>query len=70
MVVEDEEKCVGNAEEAVDDAVDADTSKMLCARCAVGGFHTPLGPHTAAGAVAVADGGEHDDDHGDDGGSY
>ena len=30
--VVEEEKCVGNAEEAVDDALDADTSKMICVR--------------------------------------
>ena len=33
----------------------------------LGGFLTPLGPHTAAGADAVAGGG-YDDDHGDDDG--
>ena len=38
MVVEDEEKCVGSAEEAADDTLDADTSNMLCVRYAVGGF--------------------------------
>ena len=37
MVVEEEGKCVGNAEEAVDDALEADTSDMLCVRYAVGG---------------------------------
>ena len=36
MVVEDEEKCVGNAEEAVDDALDGDTSNMLCVRSSYG----------------------------------
>ena len=43
MVVEDEEKCVGDAEEAVDDALEADTLKMLCVRCAVGGFSYAVG---------------------------
>ena len=43
MVVEDEEKCVGNAEEAVDDALDADTSNMLCALYAVGGISYAVG---------------------------
>ena len=65
MVVEEDEECVGNAEEAVDDALEADTSNMLCMRYAVGGFHTPLGPCTAASADAVAGGGEHDDNHGE-----
>ena len=36
----------------------------------LGGFHMPLGPHTAAGADAVAGGGEHDDDHVDDDGGH
>ena len=70
MVVEEGEKCVGNAEEAVDDALDADTSKMSCVRYAVGGFHTQLAPYTAAGADAVAGGGEYDDDRGDDDGGH
>ena len=37
MVVEEEEKCVGNAAEAVDDALEADTSNMLYVRYAVVG---------------------------------
>ena len=57
MVVEDEEKCVGNAEEAVDVALEADWRK--CYACGV-----PLGPHTAPGADAVAGGGEYDDNGG------
>ena len=36
----------------------------------LGVFRTPLGPHTAAGADAVAGGGEYDDDHGDDHGGH
>ena len=36
-------KSVGNAEEAVDDALDADTSKMLCVRYAVDGFSYAVG---------------------------
>ena len=38
--------------------------------CRWGGFHTPLGPHTAAGADVVAGGGEYDDDHDDDDGGH
>ena len=32
MVVVEEENCVGNAEEAVDDALEADMSNMFCVR--------------------------------------
>ena len=42
----EEEKCVGNAEEAVDDALEADMSNMLCVQSsyAVGVLiHTVLG---------------------------
>ena len=35
--MEDEERCDANAEEAVDDALEADTSNMLCVRYAVVG---------------------------------
>ena len=35
MVVEEEEKCIGNAEKAVDIVRDADTSNVLCKRYAV-----------------------------------
>ena len=39
LLMEEEEKCVENAQEAVDDALEA---------CACG-LHTPLGPHTVSG---------------------
>ena len=35
MVVDEEQKCVGNAEETVDDALEEDTSNLLCVRYAV-----------------------------------
>ena len=35
MVVKEEEKCVGNAEETVDDGLEADTLNMLCMRYVV-----------------------------------
>ena len=60
MVVEEEEKCVGNAEKVVDDALAADTSNMLCLRS----FRTPLGPHTVSGGGE--DGGCEDDRDDDD----
>ena len=43
-----------------------------CYACSMplGGFHTQLSLHTAAGADAVAGGGEYDDDHGDDDGGH
>ena len=46
--------------------------RQKCYACGMplGGFHTQLGLHTAAGADAVAGGGEYDDDHGDDDGGH
>ena len=59
MVVEEEEKCVGNAEVAVDDALEADTSNILCVRSS-----NAVWSHTVSGGGGGD--GECDDDRDDD----
>jgi len=66
--VEEEEKCVGNAEEPVDDALEADTSNMLCVRYPVVGSSYAVGSTAAGAGAAVAS--ECDDDRGDDDGGH
>jgi len=69
VAVEEEEKCVRNAEEAVDDVLKADTSNMLWVRYAVVGSSYTVGSSYCRWCWCCC-AGECDDDRGDDGGGH